>query len=61
MVPEGGPAHVEWRGVGGDGCGVGGEDEFRAGVDEAADQPGAGGPVDVDITAGAGHPGAVTA
>src|SRR6266567_4534834 len=47
-MPERSPAHVERPGPGGDGGGVGCEDEFGGGVDEAADQPGAGGPVDVD-------------
>src|SRR5262249_40377703 len=52
VVPERGAAHVERRGARGDGGGVGGEDEFGGGVDEAADQPGARGPVDVDTRPG---------
>src|SRR5207248_6982803 len=48
VMSERGAAHVERCGTGGDGAGVGGEDEFGGGVDKAADQPGAGGPVDVD-------------
>src|SRR5215470_4270748 len=52
VVPERSSAHVERCGVGGDGCGVGGEDEFCLGVDEAADQPCARGPVDVDTGPG---------
>lgn len=47
-------AHVERCGVAGDLVGIGDEDEGGVRVDEAADQPGAGGAVDVD--AGAGGP-----
>src|SRR6266851_1505516 len=53
-MAERGPAYIERCGVRWNGCQVGGEDEFGVVVDEAADQPGAGGPVDVD--AGPGGP-----
>src|SRR6266702_3876268 len=53
-MAESSPAHVERRCARGYLGEVVEEDEFRAGVDEAADQPCAGGPVDVDI--GAGRP-----
>src|SRR5206468_3690178 len=52
VMPERGPAHVKRRGAGGEGGGGGGEDELGIGVDEAADQPGTGGPVDMHTRAG---------
>src|SRR5262249_13994894 len=52
VVAEFDAAHVERGGVGGHLGGVGDEDELGVGVDVAADEPGAGGAVDVDVGAG---------
>ena len=54
VVAQFGTSHVEGGGVVGDFGGVGDEDELGLGVEGAADEPGAGGAVDVN--AGAGGP-----